>query len=170
MLVELTEIISQYMQIKPSCCMPWTYTMMHVNYFLIKLENFSKELCISQRKGFVPQTLGRVPPNHLLLLLGCPLVWLIFPRAGNPHKREQLPACLIPTYLRPKVWTRVFNTLFPPTENTFPRDFVQKYAFNLYQNAEMGSLKLSPLSIWWVTLILAIPLCWTFVLLLIVHG
>ena len=40
-------IISQCMQIKSLCCMPYTYTVIHVNYFSIKLEkkNPSKLFC-----------------------------------------------------------------------------------------------------------------------------
>lgn len=35
-------IISQYLQIKPSCCTPWTYTVIHVNNFSIKLGEKAK--------------------------------------------------------------------------------------------------------------------------------
>lgn len=31
-------ILSQHMQIKPSCCMPQTDTLMYIIYFSIKLE------------------------------------------------------------------------------------------------------------------------------------
>lgn len=51
MLGEPIVIISPRMQIKPSYCMPETYIVMYVSYFLIKL---GKEISEHDRKGELP--------------------------------------------------------------------------------------------------------------------